>query len=675
MITIDRISFEFAMDDEPFAHSLYADWNSFCRTCVENILEECLSEYDKERVLHEIETIDLDLGSMPQEDFYSEFPRRLRKELLKALPSLPFAQTDRKERKTVASRFANLLYYLEYGVLKTEWADTGFNLSVELDELTMQDMEKIAGLCLANVYVLRRILLQTDNDEVLVCLYSIAMGRVFSVKNEKRRFMEIFLEMQPDLPMRFVHEVEEDGQLRGMAELLDTRSIRRMMEKEAEEHAEVDLPPYWHYLYEWLIKYYPFNGIAIFGSKNDFIGHLHYRLLTFIHKRNHTFYLSKAELTVSFLLEVFGATYYKEVLNALYNMQPRNADGSPAYDGYYNRELYRIFMQLSLLLLPTSALLDVAVKKDARQTLLLSRTIDLLQRERGRFACLSTMTTPFTTALSEALLLFMQDKDTLGGRNLTEQEVIGKFLAYLYYVYTRRTDYNDNKEWKHLQEEVTNGLGLNDTETVSEDAIAERLKDQRLDNSGLTPEEERMLESSQEKNQEIALIGNAGLSLLSPWFPRLFGMLGYLDEEKRNFKDTASRIRAVFLLQYLVCPEEKEYREPELVFNRLLVALPAQVPLPKQIELTDEEKQTADSLLKGVKDNWTKMSNTSASGFRQSFILRNGQLEQQDEKWQLTVESHAYDMLLETVPWAFRQIRYPWLKKYIQVLWHEKQEF
>ncbi|MFT0309993.1 hypothetical protein ACMSE6_08180 [Bacteroides thetaiotaomicron] len=32
-------------------------------------------------------------------------------------------------------------------------------------------------------------------------------------------------------------------------------------------------------------------------------------------------------------------------------------------------------------------------------------------------------------------------------------------------------------------------------------------------------------------------------------------------------------------------------------------------------------------------------------------------------------------MLLEFVPWSFRQIRLPWLKKYIQVAWNEIQEF
>lgn len=1426
MIRIDHLSFDFVMDDERFAQGLYADWDSFCRTCVENVLEDCLSDYDRDRVLHVIEKMDLDLGSMPQENFYTEFPRKLREALLKALPSLQFAQKEDAVTLASASRFANLLFYLEHGTLRTEWADIDFDLATELDEVMKQDkryMEKIAGLCMANEYVLRRLLLQTSHDNPLVRLYSIAMDRMFSVKDGKRRFMELFLEMQPDVPLRFVHETEEEERLHGMAELLGTRSVYKIMEKETGEHAEVDIPPYWHYLYEWLIKYYPYNGVAIFGGKSDFLAHLHYRLLTFIRKRNYTFYLSKTELTASFLLEVFGAVYYKDVLNAIYRMQERNTDGSPAYDGYYNIQLYRVFMQLSLLVMPgdesernsrgnsetkdfktrgllktdwallttiikdnarqdadkrmmlrsiilrepeafviwlrtitddsilipmlamlmnghllkqllattsleamesleevvrylatladehklpygwtsldssvtlrkvvllwigendsilsdrkgvqslfmlihkemaetvsmkdmptvdkwieefylsdnkeeyvdvfnsqedkplaeklirlyklltahtvseaikrrlvaalleryrdtttgvirtlheqglldsvvnyingsvmmviirrmiqttihaeqaekfismierlfmcentagtylsnksvslkeqvlvwiamavekqiqlhaqtsqsstelfslllislfskenvsivvklmrheltgdmkldilpsadalevvellslsehvpiryfisalgqwsahvkeqsntiqtwlqslwntphgftswledseistsskrellqtlagqqpqelvailrrqprnddrislmsfylsTEALLDGLAKVDSRQAYLLSRTFDWLQREQGRFAFLSTMSKSFSSVLSQALLLFMQDEATLGNSNLTQEALVGKFLAHLYFVYTRKTDFQDNAEWNQLHEEMANGLELSgvrfleDTVALSEEGLLEKLRtgygqfsDSQLylfvsrilelypeaviklaeqpndaalvgrltviidkmmlgrmvkalsrvsgfENStvfvqliewlisrsaddtslmdvirilfswlsttdwrrqsreqmmtffsyhlygfsnsdmnsleilteelpkevrkdllrlymrsrpldllkfmreqfakdasnlakwiqetnlsewlqvaenvsltlgellkqvieyllspnkwmynetelkrslilyltsidtasfayhvekkevirsfvlslsemqgksesekdetvqlviselGITDREEEIMEDT-EDDTEILLVGNAGLCLLSPWFPRLFFMLGYINEGKRDLKDTISRLRAVFVIQYLANPEDKDYRESELTFNRLLVSLPAQIPLPKRMELTEEEKRTAGSMLEGVKANWDKMKGTSIDGFRKTFLIRNGQLEQQDERWLLTVENKAYDILLDTIPWGFRQIRFPWMKKYIQVSWHEKQEF
>ena len=174
---------------------------------------------------------------------------------------------------------------------------------------------------------------------------------------------------------------------------------------------------------------------------------------------------------------------------------------------------------------------------------------------------------------------------------------------------------------------------------------------------------------------EFFPVGNAGLCLLAPWLVRLFGMLGYLDEERKKLKDTASKIRAVFLLQYLVYGEEREYREAELNFNRLLASLSRHVPLPKRLSLTENEKQTADSMVAGVKANWPQMNGTSVEGFRSSFLTRKGRLEQKEEHWLLTVEEKAYDILLETIPWGFQQIRLPWIKKYVQVKWHEQQIF
>lgn len=1399
MIRIDHISFEFAAADERFVHDLYADWDGFCRNCFEKTVDECFSPLDKDRVLREIELLELDLGGIPEEDFYREFPRRLKAELLKVLPSWGIP-TESERKKTDASRLENLLFYLEYGYQKVEWDDSAFGLTEELDWAVSQQAlhaESIASLCMKKNHALRRLLWQTSDDKALIRLYTDLLSMSSFGLHEKRRFLAILLEMKPGIPVRFIHEDTDDNRLQGMAELLDTLSVRRIMETETEEHAEVDLPPYWHYLYEWLINYYPFNGIAIFGGKGDFICHLHHRLLTFIRKRNYSFYLSKQELTVNFLLEVFGTDYYRDVLNAIYDLQPHYADGSPVYDGYLNRELYRIFLQLSLLRLPMAgespkekldsgwkqtayptdmemvaeylndtqksiadkrslfrlltkekpeiltdwlqseaakdnalfsvianmvdtdllnrllssvsfmamevvdqvrtyllnhisktewlkgisetqfnfifckavllwienehcglsesecieqllhqfyqeissgsnessikilseklylsedvwkqdagngkirvdilklrqiladksipelvkrrmtalfleqsieneenaiwllhehevleytltlisepvleeiirqsvlrmngishitellslfdwlvtneqalsaylkdrtfglkvqmvlwlakvsqssikmegtareilylllmalfgkenipvvikqifqgsiretetgneeyddmeAVLDLLmtieagngnpakvrfeewvrqIKKDSdvlpillenrwsagngftdwledatistdgkrellqrmvvekvhewvgllrrqpeeskavmfvatylsaplllqsvaqadfRQAAVLSETIEWLQCKADGIPFLTGNDRLLSTALSEALLFFMQDRDTLGGRSLTEKEVVKKFLAHLYFVYTGKTDFQSDAEWTNLPVNLAVDLEMEVWQDVREDEFADvllqknisntifshhivsvlekypekflawlekdadlvlikrivdvsditilgqlslflsaiagfeypddfrrltgwlsRFANDRIFTSDITrvlllwvretnwkkqtpeqmedyfisrlfgknvarlpiewiadntlpesvrkrmlynhiffrpkelldyirqsvvrntlhtdkwlewmntgewlrlvaslslsqaellqqvmdyilisypvqkehletalatyiienPSEEWAYNSREEKirsfvkslpilqektenelknivnmiseklmpeeeknwligepmsDPKIFFIDNAGLCLLSAWFLRLLSMLDYLNEARKDIKDTKSRIRAIFLLQYLTCQEEKEYRETELVFNRLLVGLPMHIPLPKRLELTAEEKQIADSLLSAVKAHWPKMNGTSMKGFLQSFVTRTGRLEEQDEKWVLTVDDKAFDILLDSVPWGFRQIRLPWMKKYIQVKWHEKQEF
>ena len=95
----------------------------------------------------------------------------------------------------------------------------------------------------------------------------------------------------------------------------------------------------------------------------------------------------------------------------------------------------------------------------------------------------------------------------------------------------------------------------------------------------------------------------------------------------------------------------------------------------RSLVLTDEEKEQANSLMQAVKSHWSKMDGTTVKGLCRAFIERNGRLEQQDQKWLLTVDDRPFDVLLDSVPWGFRQIRFPWLKKYVQVSWHEKQAF
>lgn len=177
---------------------------------------------------------------------------------------------------------------------------------------------------------------------------------------------------------------------------------------------------------------------------------------------------------------------------------------------------------------------------------------------------------------------------------------------------------------------------------------------------------------------EYIEIPNAGLCLLAIWFPRLLDMLGLLaetDDGRKDLKDMEARIRAIFILQRLATDEVLEYEEHELAFNRILTGCPFYVPLPKALKLTENEIQTVESMLAGVKTNWEKLKNTSVKGFQHSFIERPGRLEQRGDKWVLYVEERAYDILLDSLPWSYRQIRLPWLKKKIGVIWRDKEDF
>lgn len=124
----------------------------------------------------------------------------------------------------------------------------------------------------------------------------------------------------------------------------------------------------------------------------------------------------------------------------------------------------------------------------------------------------------------------------------------------------------------------------------------------------------------------------------------------------------------MFLLQHLLY-DENEFEEPALLLNKLLTGYELEEPVPLCVEINEKERELADSLLKGVMQNWDKMQNTSLRGFRQSFLIRNGVLEEGEECWQLTVEEKAYDVLLDSLPWGFSPVRFAWMPKAVYVKW------
>ena len=74
MITIGTLKLDLVADREPFVHDLYGRWDTFNRTSLEGIVDEILSRYDTEDELIRIESLDLDLGELEEDEFYEQFP-------------------------------------------------------------------------------------------------------------------------------------------------------------------------------------------------------------------------------------------------------------------------------------------------------------------------------------------------------------------------------------------------------------------------------------------------------------------------------------------------------------------------------------------------------------------------------------------------------------------------
>lgn len=180
----------------------------------------------------------------------------------------------------------------------------------------------------------------------------------------------------------------------------------------------------------------------------------------------------------------------------------------------------------------------------------------------------------------------------------------------------------------------------------------------------VTPDKEEKRVASIEPMTGYLDVPGAGVILIAVYLPRLFSILGYLEEGK--FMDEEKQIRAVFIIQYLAfgCIEFEEY---ELLLAKMLVGLELDRPVPKSMELTEIEMQTGEQLLRAVLQHWVKV--TTVEGLREGFLQREGILHLQTEKNELTVVPKSYDMLLDSIEWSYKTTKFSWMEKSIITNW------
>jgi hypothetical protein len=94
-----------------------------------------------------------------------------------------------------------------------------------------------------------------------------------------------------------------------------------------------------------------------------------------------------------------------------------------------------------------------------------------------------------------------------------------------------------------------------------------------------------------------------------------------------------------------------------------------QQPIPTDVELPDNAKQTIDGLLTAMIAHWSAIGTTSIEGLRTTFLQREGYLTKEDNQWQLQVIPDTFDVLLDQLPWSFQAIKYPWMDQPLFVTW------
>lgn len=159
---------------------------------------------------------------------------------------------------------------------------------------------------------------------------------------------------------------------------------------------------------------------------------------------------------------------------------------------------------------------------------------------------------------------------------------------------------------------------------------------------------------------------NAGLVLLNNYIPILFKRLDLLSDKK--FKNDTAQTQAVHYLQYLATGLSHT-EEALLQLNKVLCGLALSHPVGAGIEISAADKELIDGLLKATIGYWPEIGAPSIAGFRGNWLLRDGLLTDLANKWELTVEKRAYDLLIHRSPFSFAIIKYPWMQKALHVNW------
>ncbi|WP_337966025.1 contractile injection system tape measure protein [uncultured Flavobacterium sp.] len=161
-------------------------------------------------------------------------------------------------------------------------------------------------------------------------------------------------------------------------------------------------------------------------------------------------------------------------------------------------------------------------------------------------------------------------------------------------------------------------------------------------------------------------VRNAGIVLLNNYISILFERLNLVAENK--FISNEHQVRAVQYLQYVITGMQ-ETEEVYLPLNKVLCGLPLTDTVPDFIEIPDHEKQLINGLLQAAISHWPEIGDCSTDGFRGNWLVRDGILVEQEDKWELTVDKRAYDILINRSPFAFSIIKYHWMDKPLHVLW------
>lgn len=163
-------------------------------------------------------------------------------------------------------------------------------------------------------------------------------------------------------------------------------------------------------------------------------------------------------------------------------------------------------------------------------------------------------------------------------------------------------------------------------------------------------------------------VDHAGLVLIHPFLPRLF--------ERTEIARPGDCViapetlpRAAALLAFAARGDD-DPRDFELPFIKVLLGCRLRDPVLVPGEsLSERDRDEVDDLLRSVVEHWRVLKHTSIAGLRASFLQRSGLLAEVAGTWRLRVETDAFDVLLQHLPWTLSITTLPWMTRPIFIEW------
>jgi hypothetical protein len=159
---------------------------------------------------------------------------------------------------------------------------------------------------------------------------------------------------------------------------------------------------------------------------------------------------------------------------------------------------------------------------------------------------------------------------------------------------------------------------------------------------------------------------NAGLVILLPFIKRFFENIYLIKGDA--FVDEISKLKALQALHFLATGSEVE-NEQDLLLPKILCGFETAEFIEFNGDLDEPTKNEANELLKSVIEHWEVLKSTSVDSLRETFLKRDGQLKI-ESNFLLQVSNSGVDVLLDKIPWGFRNFKLPWMKKAIITEWY-----